>query len=114
MRTNLTIDHVLNHFRTNYNNSLFGYTPEIDPMSGGLGWVNTTNLDLIIWATPQWDGKDETPVDFNFSDGTYFEYCKISMCERTIEEQLKLYFTILIMAMDYASTLKVELDEQES
>jgi hypothetical protein len=36
------------------------------------------------------------------------------MCERTLEEQLKLYFTILIMAMDYASTLKVELDEQES
>jgi hypothetical protein len=39
MKTNLTIDHVLNHFRTNYNNSLFGYTPEIDPMSGGLGWL---------------------------------------------------------------------------
>lgn len=114
MKTNLTIDHVLNHFRTNYNNSLFGYTPEIDNMTGALGWVNTNNLELIIWATPQWDGKDETPFDVNFSDGTYITYCNIDMSERSLEEQLKLYFTILIMAMDYVSTLKAELDEQES
>lgn len=100
----MEITDITRHVDTNYDGKFMGFKMMEDSHSGALGWYdeNDTEFDkAVIWATPNWDGKDnEIPFDINHSDGRYVNFATINVEQLSPEGQLKLYFSILALAID--------------
>lgn len=100
----MEITDITRHVDTNYDGKFMGFKMMEDPHSGALGWYdeNDTELDkVVIWATPNWDGKDnEIPFELDYSDGRYVNFATINVEQHSPEGQLKLYFSILALAID--------------
>jgi hypothetical protein len=109
----IEISDVIEYVNKNHDGIISSYTYEVDPMTGSLGWAKKSNPNTYIWATPNWGAKGETPFDINYSDGSYISYCVIDMVERTKQEQLKLYFTILVLAIQSIEDKLKSLKEED-
>lgn len=96
----IEISDVLEYVNKNHDGFFGSYTYDIDSMTGSLGWAKISNPDIYIWATPNWVANGKVQFDIHYSDGTYICYCVIDMVERSKQEQLKLYFSILALAIE--------------
>lgn len=102
MNESITLEDILVYFHDVLKDkSINCYRPEIDNMSGSIGWSKGGN-DPIIWATPNFHSNGVTPFDIQWCDmDTYETYCEIDFSDRSHDEQYKIYFTILSLAIDY-------------
>lgn len=100
----MEIKDIKDYLETNHNGKFLGFKTMEDPHSGSLGWYDENDADFekaVIWATPNWDGKDnEVPFDINYSDGNYNNFSTLNLESHSLEDQLKLYFSILALAID--------------
>jgi len=100
----MEIKDIKDYIETNHNGKFLGFKTMEDPHSGSLGWYDENDTDFekaVIWATPNWDGKDnEVPFDINYSDGNYRNFSTLNLESHSLEDQLKLYFSILALAID--------------
>ena len=101
MNEMITLEDILVYFHDKLKQQpISGYTPEIDSMSGSLGWSKGGD-GPIIWATPKWNETTITPFDIQYPDGAYETYCEVDFSDRSHDEQYKIYFTILVLAIEY-------------
>lgn len=102
MNEMITLEDILVYFRDELKQiTISGYTPEIDSMLGSLGWSKGGD-GPIIWATPKWDETTITSFDIQYPDsGDYETYCEVDFSDRSHDEQYKIYFTILVLAIEY-------------
>ena len=100
----MEIKDIKDYIETNHNGKYLGFKIMEDPHSGSLGWYDENDNDFeksVIWATPNWDGKDnEVPFDISDSDGNYKNFTTINVEPFSLEGQLKLYFSTLALAID--------------
>ena len=100
----MEIKDIKDYLETNHNGKYLGFKIMEDPHSGSLGWYDENDNDFeksVIWATPNWDGKDnEVPFDISDSDGNYRSFTTLNLEGHSLEDQLKLYFSILALAID--------------
>ena len=110
----ITIEEILVYFNNELKQTnLSGYSPEIDSMTGSLGWSKGGD-GPIIWATPNWDRRYITPFDIQYPDtGDYESYCEVDFSDRSHDEQYKIYFTILVLANEYLENELKSLSEED-
>ena len=114
MNEMITLEDILVYFNDELKQqSISGYTPEYDSMSGSLGWSKGGD-GPIIWATPKWDETTITPFDIQYPDsGDYETYCEVDFSDRSHDEQYKIYFTILVLAIEYLENALKSLSEED-
>ena len=101
MNRMITLEDLVVYYNEVLKEPVNGYSPELDSMSGSLGW-SKGGEGAIIWATPTWENTTITPFDIQYPDtGDYESYCEIDFSDRPEPEQYKLYFTILVLAIEY-------------
>jgi hypothetical protein len=100
----MEIKDIKDYIETNHNGKFLGFNITEDPHSGSLGWYDENDTDfekVVIWATPNWDGKDnEVPFDISDSDGNYRNFTTLNIEPFSLKGQLKLYFSILALVID--------------
>jgi hypothetical protein len=112
MNEMITLEDLLVYFHDELKQQpISGYTPEYDSMSDTLGWSKGGD-GPIIWATPKWDETTITPFDIQYPDtGDYETYCEVDFSDRSHDEQYKIYFTILVLVIEYLES-KDKVTEQ--
>jgi len=114
MNEMITLEDILVYFNDELKQQpISGYTPEIDSMSGSLGWSKGGD-GPIIWATPKWNETTITPFDIQYPDTCFYAtYCEVDFSDRSHDEQYKIYFTILVLAIDYVENESKSLSEED-
>jgi len=71
--------------------SIMGFTPFFDTMSGTLEW-SSNDSELFIYATPNWETEGSCPVEY-YSDeeSERVEVGVIDFVGKSIEEQIREY-----------------------
>lgn len=71
--------------------SIMGFTPFFDTMSGTLEW-SSNDSPLFIYATPNWETEGSCPVEYySDEDSCRIEVGVIDFVGKSIEEQIKEY-----------------------
>ena len=73
---------------------IMGFTPRMDGMSGTIEWVSD-DLDLFVYATPNWEDEGRCPIAYYNDDEDYTHVGSISFVGRDIETQKKEYREIV-------------------
>jgi hypothetical protein len=95
----MTFETLKGYLNREYGSKFMGYTIFCDPMTGGIGWIKDDS-DTSIFATPNWDGGDVTPFEVINGDGYCIHFADIRFTHSDASLNLKLYFTILALAID--------------
>jgi hypothetical protein len=68
----------------------------MDSRSGTIEWYNE-NYDVVVYATPNWDGEDGTcPIAHsNIETGDYTHIGSISLIGLSMEQQIEKYRNIV-------------------
>ena len=76
--------------------SIIGFTPYFERMSGTIGW-SSNESELLIYATPNWDTEGICPIEYydDNGDGEHTYVGTISFVGRDIETQKKEYRDII-------------------
>jgi hypothetical protein len=109
----ITLEDLVVYYNEVLKEPVSGYSPELDSMSGSLGWSKGGD-GAIIWATPNWEHTTITPFDIQYPDtGDYEGYCEVDFSDRSEAEQYKIYFTMLVLAIEYIeNNNKVSIEQQ--
>jgi hypothetical protein len=71
--------------------SILGFTPFFDTMSGTLEW-SSNESPLFIYATPNWETEGSCPVEYySDEDSQRIEVGVIDFVGKSMEEQIKEY-----------------------
>jgi hypothetical protein len=71
--------------------SIRGYYPSLDSMSGCLEWNNGEDLGKYLYATPNWEGEGQCPVSIYTEEGDYRDVAVLEWRDMTKKEQLNRY-----------------------
>jgi hypothetical protein len=75
--------------------SIRGYYPSLDSMSGCLEWNNGEDLGKYLYATPNWEGEGQCPVSIYTEEGDYRDIAVLKWGDMTQKEQLNKYRVVV-------------------
>tara|TARA_B110000285_G_scaffold18656_1_gene18139 strand:+ start:158 stop:469 length:312 start_codon:yes stop_codon:yes gene_type:complete len=71
--------------------SIQGYYPSLDSMSGCLEWNNGEDIGKYLYATPNWEEEGKCPVSIYTEEGDYNDVALLRFTDVPIEDQLTQY-----------------------
>ncbi len=80
--------------------SIRGYSPSLDSMSGCLEWNNGEDMGKYIYATPNWDKEGHCPVSIYTEEGDYHDVALLRWGNWSIEQQITRYREVLSEVID--------------
>ena len=71
--------------------SIQGYYPSLDSMSGCLEWNNGEEMGKYLYATPNWEEEGKCPVSIYTEEGDSNDVALLRFTDVPIEDQLTQY-----------------------
>ena len=71
--------------------SIRGYSPSLDSMSGCLEWNNGEDMGKYLYATPNWEGEGKCSVSIYTEEGEYNDVALLRFAGVPKEDQLTQY-----------------------
>ena len=75
--------------------SIRGFKPSMDSMSGTVEWNNGEDLGKYLYATPNWEGEGQCPVSIYTEEGDYRDIVVLKWGDMTQKEQLNKYRVVV-------------------
>ena len=80
--------------------SIRGFKPSMDSMSGTVEWNNGEDLGKYLYATPNWEGEGKCPVSIYTEDGDFQDVALLRFTGVPKEDQLAQYRACLEEVID--------------
>jgi|TARA_R110000850_G_scaffold193199_1_gene320018 hypothetical protein len=77
-----------------------GFKPSMDSMSGTIEWNNGTDLGKYLYATPNWEGEGQCPVDIYTEEGDFRNVAVLKFSDMSKIDQKKKYREVVSEVID--------------
>lgn len=77
-----------------------GYQPSMDSMSGAIEWTNGWDDEKHLYATPNWEVEGHCPVSIYTDEGDYQDIALLKFSDMSKAEQTTKYIEIVSEVID--------------
>ena len=80
--------------------SIRGFKPSMDSMSGTVEWNNGEDLGKYLYATPNWEGEGHCPVSIYTDEGDFQDIAVLKFADMSKTDQKLKYREVVSEVID--------------
>jgi hypothetical protein len=80
--------------------SIRGFKPSMDSMSGTVEWNNGEDLGKYLYATPNWEAEGHVPVSIYTEEGDFQDIAVLKFADMSKTEQKVRYIEVVSEVID--------------